>query len=139
MEFRIHALKGHFCFYKNSAIQTFPFISRKVVYLKKHLAYQVWQISKRKFKLLLNVPYPWQTIKLEVGEMVEPLHTSLKDVLKNLLLECIWKDNYINGPKRSLTKFTVNKRNQLVRLILHEIYSLFESELTQLNVCDHSK
>ena len=33
VEFRIHALKNNFCFYKNSANPTFIFISSKVVYL----------------------------------------------------------------------------------------------------------
>ena len=139
VEFRIHVLKNHLCFYKNSTIQTLTFISSKIVYFKKYLAYQTLHPSKGKFSLLLNVPYPSQTIKLEVGAMAEPLHTWLKGVLRNLLFECVWKDNYINGPKRSLTKFTVNKRNQLVRLILDKLYSFFKSELAQLDIWGHTK
>ena len=61
---------------------------------------------------------PGQTIKIAVGAMAEPLHTWLKNVFRNLLFECTWKENYINGPKWSFIQFTVNKRNQIVRLIL---------------------
>ena len=35
----------------------------------------------------------------------------LKDFFRNLLFGCISKDSYINGPKRGLTQYTVNKRN----------------------------
>ena len=38
-EFRIK--KDNLCFYKTFTNQIFPFISSKVVYFKKHLAYQV--------------------------------------------------------------------------------------------------
>ena len=71
-----------------------------------------------KCPLPLNVSNPCQTIKVAAGEMTEPVHTFLKDMFRNLLFECISKDNYINGLKWSLTQFTVNKRNQLVRLLL---------------------
>ena len=40
-EFRIHTEKHHFHFNKNSANQTFTFISSKAVYFKKHFRYQV--------------------------------------------------------------------------------------------------
>ena len=46
-----------------------------VVYVKKHLVYQVYQLEKTKFLLSLNVLYRGQTIKLAVGTMAEPLHT----------------------------------------------------------------
>ena len=62
--------KDHFCFYKYFTNQTFTFINSKVVYVKKHLTYQVI-----KFLLSLNVLYRGQTIKLAVGTMAEPLHT----------------------------------------------------------------
>ena len=39
-EFHIHTQKDHLCFSKNSPNQTF-LISSKVVYFKKHLAYQL--------------------------------------------------------------------------------------------------
>ena len=71
--------KDHFCFYKYFTNQTFTFINSKVVYVKKHLTYQVI-----KFLLSLNVLYRGQTIKLAVGTMAEPLHTWLKGVFRNL-------------------------------------------------------
>ena len=40
-ELYIHAEKNSLCFYKNSGNQSFTFINSKVVYFKKHLAYQV--------------------------------------------------------------------------------------------------
>ena len=59
VEFRIHALKDHICFYKTSTNQTFIVISSKVVY----------------FPLPFDVPYRSQKIKLAVGAMTEPLLT----------------------------------------------------------------
>ena len=47
----------------------------KVVYFKKHLAYQVQHLWETKFPLPMNVHYHHQTIKLAVGAIVEPLHT----------------------------------------------------------------
>ena len=76
--------KDHFCFYKYFTNQTFTFINSKVVYVKKHLAYQVYHLEKTKFLLSLNVLYRGQTIKLAVGTMAEPLHTWLKGVFRNL-------------------------------------------------------
>ena len=40
VEFRIHT-ENDLCFCKSSANQTFTFMSSKLVYFKKHLAYQV--------------------------------------------------------------------------------------------------
>ena len=67
--------KDHFCFYIYFTNQTFTFINSKVVYVKKHLAYQVYQHDETKFLLSLNVLYRGKTIKLAVGTMAEPLHT----------------------------------------------------------------
>ena len=39
---------------------------------------------------------------------------------------------------QSLTQFTINKRNQLVRLKVDWLYSFFKSELVQLNFCGHT-
>ena len=95
-----HALKTYLCFYKNSTIQTFTLISSKVVYFKKHITYLAY-LNPREMKcpLPLNVSNPCQTIKVAAGEMTEPVHTFLKDMFRNLLFECISKDNYINGLK----------------------------------------
>ena len=41
MELLMHVEKDYLCFYENSTNQTLTFISNKVVYLKKHLAYKV--------------------------------------------------------------------------------------------------
>ena len=41
VKFRIHAIKVHLCFYKNSAIQTFTVISSKAVHFNKHFTYEV--------------------------------------------------------------------------------------------------
>ena len=76
--------KDHFCFYKYFTNQTFTFINSKVVYVKKHLAYQVYHLDKTKFLLPLNVLYRHQTIKLAVGTMAEPLRTWLKGAFRNL-------------------------------------------------------
>ena len=89
--------------------------------------------------LPINVPYRLKKIKLAVGAIAEPLHAWLKDVFRNLLLECIWKVNYTNGSKRSYAQFTLNKRNQLARLILDQLYSFFETELLQVNIFGHVK
>ena len=72
----LHACrKDHFCFYKYFTNQTFTFINSKVVYVKKHLAYQVYHLEETKFLIPLNVLYRDQTIKLAVGTIAEPLHT----------------------------------------------------------------
>ena len=76
--------KDHFCFYKYFTNQTFTFTNSKVVYVKTHLAYQVYQLEKTKFLLSLNVLYHNQTINFAVGTMAKPLHTSLKGVFRNL-------------------------------------------------------
>ena len=76
--------KDHFWFYKYFTNQTFTFINSKVVYVKKHLAYQVYHLDKTKFLLPLNVLYRHQTIKLAVGTMAEPLRTWLKGAFRNL-------------------------------------------------------
>ena len=54
VEFRIHAGKDHLSFCKNSANQTFSFITSNAVYFKKCLACQVWHPLETKFPLLLN-------------------------------------------------------------------------------------
>ena len=76
--------KDHSCFCKYFINQTFTFINSKVVYVKKHLAYQVYHLEKTKFLLSLNVLYRNQTINFAVETMAEPLHTSLKGVFRNL-------------------------------------------------------
>ena len=60
---------------KNSTIQTVTYISRKVVYFKKHLIYQVQDPHETTFPQPLNVSYCCQKIKLAVGAMTEPLRT----------------------------------------------------------------
>ena len=96
--------KDHFCFYKYFTNQTFTFINSKVVYVKKHLAYQVYHLEKTKFLLSLNVLYRGQTIKLAVGTMAEPLHTWLKGVFRNLSTQnairvYLKETDKENGPK----------------------------------------
>ena len=76
--------KDRFCFYKYFTYQTFTFINSKVVYVKNHLAYQVYHHEETKFLLSLNVLYRGKTIKLAVGTMAEPLHTWLKGVFRNI-------------------------------------------------------
>ena len=71
----IHTEKNHLYFYKISTNQTFTFISSKVVYFKKHLAYQAQYLQGMKFSLPLDIPCRRQTINLAVGAMVEPFHT----------------------------------------------------------------
>ena len=71
----IHIEKNHLCFYKISGNQTFTFISSKVVYFKKHVAYHVQHLQGMKFPLPLHILYRRQTISLPVGVMVEPFHT----------------------------------------------------------------
>ena len=101
--------KDNFCFYKYFTNQTFTFISSKVVYVKKHLAYQLYHLEKANFLLPLNILYRGQTIKLAVGTIAEPLHTWLNGVFRNLntqmLLGCIWKRHKKMGQNL--------KRNQL--------------------------
>ena len=46
--------KDHFCFYKYFINQTFIFINSKVVYVKKHLAHEVYHLEEIKFLLPLN-------------------------------------------------------------------------------------
>ena len=41
VRFRIHTEKDHFRLYKNATNQIFTFISSKVAYVTKNLAYQV--------------------------------------------------------------------------------------------------
>ena len=96
--------KDHFCFYKYFTNQTFTFINSKVVYVKKHLAYQVYHLEKTKFLLSLNVLYRNQTINFAVETMAEPLHTSLKGVFRNLrtlnaIRVCLKETDEENGPK----------------------------------------
>ena len=96
--------KDHFCFYKYFTNQTFTFINSKVVYVKKHLAYQVYHLEKTKFLLSLNVLYRGQTIKLAIGTMAEPLHTWLKGVFRNLSTQnairvYLKETDKENGPK----------------------------------------
>ena len=101
----LHACrKDHFCFYKYFTNQTFTFINSKVVYVKKHLAYQVYHLEETKFLIPLNVLYRDQTIKLAVGTIAEPLHTWLKGVFTNLSTQnAIWvylkETDKENGPK----------------------------------------
>ena len=71
----IHVEKNHLCLYKISANQTFTFISSKVVYFKKHFAYQVQHLQGMKFPLQLHIPYKCQAISVPAGVMVEPFHT----------------------------------------------------------------
>ena len=59
MALYLHAQMNHLCFCKNSSSRIFTFISRKLVYFKKYLAYQ-------EFPLPLNVLYCCETIKLTV-------------------------------------------------------------------------
>ena len=62
----------HLYFYKNYTIQTFNFISSKVVCFKKHLAYQVSKDPQEtKYPQPLNVSYRCQTIKFAVGAQQE--------------------------------------------------------------------
>ena len=76
--------KDHFRFYKYFTNQIFTLINSKVVYVKNHLAYQVYHHEETKFLLSLNVLYCGKTIKLAVGTMAEPLHTWLKGVFRNI-------------------------------------------------------
>ena len=94
----------HFGFYKYFTNQTFTFINSKVVYVKKHLTYQVYHLKKTKFLLSLNVLCRGQTIKLAVGTMAEPLHTWLKGVFRNLSTQnairvYLKETDQENGPK----------------------------------------
>ena len=96
--------KDHFCFYKYSTNQTFTFINSKVVYVKKHLTYQVYYLEKTKFLLSLNVLYRSQTIKLAVGTMAERRHTRFKGVFRNLSAQnairvYLKETDKENGPK----------------------------------------
>ena len=89
--------KNHFCFYKYFTNQTFTFINSKIVYVKKHLAYQVYHLS-------LNVLYRGQTIKLAAATMAEPLHTWLKGIFRNLSTQNAIRVHFKetdkeNGPK----------------------------------------
>ena len=65
-------------FYKNSTNKILTFVSSKVVYSKKHLAYQVWQPWKTKFPLPIDVLYCPQTIKPAVKAIAESLRTSVR-------------------------------------------------------------
>ena len=116
--FPIHIEKDHLCFYKNSTNQAFAFIHSKKVHFKKHLHYQVQHHWKTKFPLPLNVLYHHLTIKLAVRALVKPLYTCLKDVFRNTLLGVFEKTVEVMG-QSEVKQLTVNKRNQLVGLILH--------------------
>ena len=69
-----------------------------------------------KFSLSLNVSFHRQTIKLAVGAIMESLHKKMS--LEICYLSVFEKTTTLMVSKQSLTEFTVNKRNQLVRLIL---------------------
>ena len=109
---------------QNSSYTQKKIISASVKTLQINLlpCISIIALLRNKVSLPLNVPYYHQTIKHAVRTMVESLHTWLKTSLEisvhKLLFWYISKDSYINEPKRSLTQFTVKKRNQLVGLIL---------------------
>ena len=87
VECHVNTKKDHLCFHENSTIQTFIFISSKVVYFKKHLV-SIAPLENKVFTVS-NILYCRQTITLAAGAIVEPLQTCLKDVLRNLLFGCI--------------------------------------------------
>ena len=41
----------------------------------------------------------------------------------------------LNEPKGSFTQFSLNKKNQLLGLMLDLLWSFFKSELMQLDIC----
>ena len=72
---------------KNLQIKLLLSSPTKVVYFKKHLAYQIRNPQKAKFPLPLNVPYHCQIIKPANGTKVQPLHIWLNNILK---IKSIW-------------------------------------------------
>ena len=110
----LHACrKDHFCFYKYFTNQTFTFINSKVVYVKTHLAYQLYYLEKTNFLLSLNIPYRGQTIKLAVGTIAEPLHTWLNGVFRNLNTQNAVRVYLKETDKKMGQNLTQPKRNQL--------------------------
>ena len=126
MEFYIHAEKDHLCFYKNSTNQTFAFIRSKVAYFNKYLT-SIVPLGNELFirsKVVYFKKYPrgvapWgkkisvdikcsklPSIMLATGARTELHQTWSKNVLRSLLLGCIWKDSESNGPKQS-TLYTI--------------------------------
>ena len=79
MEFRIHAEKDYYCFYKNSTNQTFTFISSNVVYFKKYLTTTAPLGNKRDWKIIQRLclfkwSYKWSVFYRCLQTLLWSLH-----------------------------------------------------------------
>ena len=79
VEFQIHALNDHLCFYKNHSLF---YLSQQQCSLFLE-ASRISSVTPLRNKVSTAIKY---------SVMPEPLHTWLKNVFRNLLFECIWNN-----------------------------------------------
>ena len=105
---------------KTLQIKTFTYARSKVVS-------QVQQPQETKFPLPLNLRIAARQLKLQKKQW----RSHSKQIKKRLEKFAIWVylKRQSSGPKRNLTCFTVNKRSQLVGLMLDQPQSFFKFEL----------